>query len=473
MKRMMAVGAAIVLVLCIGAAGLAARAADAAAGGYDAAKAHDPHFSDPTVWPENLQVGKAAYAKETWPKGRVLVWANTGPAANKNADPADPANWLEDGKPATKLLDGNCDLVFPASRTRYEVKSQKSRVQVRHITVESGCSVWWGIGHAGNTWIKKGADYGGNGQGSGSCTGAKNTFMRNDTGKPAMLANGLHIGKAKDASVEFIGDPFGAYDDMTFDGGTVIVGPDCTILAGDRSTQAIYPGSRLILMSGAKFTKRAVMVGNDSDMIICQDGALWAGTPERPITRDCFVALSWKTRERANGVVKDLAAQHDGVYPYQGPARPGAAQKFPVDWHLRHNFGIEHPNDVGMVVLPGGRIEVASADVKKARLVFRANRLPPDSAHFTEDIVKGIPHKIDVVFLGPTVLSGVEFRDVNKGGIMLADPAVRQKWTNVTFGEGNDGGPDELCVPLGDFKPDINVQGHEDYAKNRMNTKQK
>jgi len=441
MKRMMAVGAGMALMLCIAAAGPAGGAAGVEAGGYDAAKAHDPHFSDLTVWPENLQVGRAAYAKENWPKGRVLVWADTNPKTSKGLDPANPANWLEAGKPATEPLDANCDVVFPASKTPYQVEGKKIPTQVRHITIEAGCSLWgWGIGHSGNTWIKKGGSYGG---GSGSCRGAKNTFMRNDSDRIVMLANGLQIAKAKDASVEFINGPFGGFDDLMFDSGTCIVGPDSFLRGGDRSTQAIYPGSRLILMSGATFSKRAVQPGQGADMIIGQGGLLQAGTPERPLTKDCFLGLSWQGRQRA-GKGLDL-------------------------WHLNHAYGGQNAGDVGMIVLPEGKIEVTPAPGKKAHLVFLLNRLPPDSAHFTEDMVKDIPHKIDVVFLGPTVLSGIELRDVNKGGIMLAEPSVRQKWTDVIFSEGCDGKADELCVQLGNFKPTIDVQGWDTkklYKKN-------
>jgi len=412
--------------------GLASAAWAAEAGGYEAATANDPHFSDRSVWPENLQTDKAAYAKEIWPKGRVLVWANPDAKASKGLNPADPANWLENGKVANEPLDGTCDVIFPTARVSYEVHGKKDPCQVRHITIGAGCSLHeWQIGHSGNTWVKKGGGYA---FGSGDCKGGKHTFMRNDNDKPVMGSNGTNVQKANDASVEFIGaGGWGAYDDMMFTSGTCIVGPDSTLLCGDRSNQAVFPGSRLIVMSGGTFTKRAAQPWG-ADLLIGEGGVVQAGTAERPITRDCFISLSWKPRNRAN----------------------------PPGWErnkILHHFGIQDNGDVSMIVLPEGRIEVHSSEGKKARLVFQLNRKPPDSAKYTEEMVKDLPHKIDVAFLGASVVPpGVEFRDVNQGGIMLKDPSVRAKWTGVTFGDG-EGKVDELFAPLGDFKPHIDVQG--------------
>jgi hypothetical protein len=313
---------------------------------YSAATAHEPNFADRSVWPPSLETTKALYAKETWEPGRVLVWADTDPATSRSKEPADPANWIEDGKPATRLLDETCSLVFPASPKRYEVRGGKqARMRFSHITVGSGCRLNMTVSFQGNGWVKKGGAF----DGGGGCTavGPKHTFVRDDNPDPVWLGNKAHTAKAADASCEYIG-LFATYDDVAFISGTTIVGP-------------------------------------------------------------------------------------------------------------------ESEGDVGLVVFPSGRIEIHSAAPRSARLVFDVNDeaclSSRPSAQFTPELVKDLPKKLDVAFMGPTVLAGgIEFRRVARGGIRMADPAVRSKWKDVTFGQGNDGTPDELCVALGDFQPNTSVQ---------------
>ncbi len=92
---------------------------------YRGATAHDPHFDDAALWGD-ADVKRAAYARESWPKGRLYVWAQPGKSGGKRFRGAlkavAPANWLLDGKPAQELvLDEHTDLLFPASETPYRV----------------------------------------------------------------------------------------------------------------------------------------------------------------------------------------------------------------------------------------------------------------------------------------------------------------------------------------------------------------
>ena len=55
-----------------------------------------------------------------------------------------------------------------------------------------------------------------------------------------------------------------------------------------------------------------------------------------------------------------------------------------------------------------------------------------------------LPRLVGAVFLNDPEFNGVVFDDFHKGGILLANPEVRSKWKNVTFGPGNEGQPDDL-----------------------------
>jgi len=91
----------------------------AAAASYEKATASEPLFTDKALWP-NL-AGKEAYVSETWKPGRTLVWAKPGSGGEVKANKdklscVDPANWLENGKPATEVWDENTSIVLPRPR---------------------------------------------------------------------------------------------------------------------------------------------------------------------------------------------------------------------------------------------------------------------------------------------------------------------------------------------------------------------
>jgi len=402
-------------------AGLSAmvRANDPNAAGYEAATAHDPHFGDPKIWPANLEAGKAAYARQIWPKGRLMIWAKPG-TSNRGQDGADPKYWMEDGKPATKSFDENTDLVLPACQTgRYWVVIQGRKYQAspcRHVTVGKNAGLVWQHSSQANTWIKAGGAV----QFLDSFVGNTHTFCRNDNQQSIGLVDHLYIQKTAGASVEFIGS-FHSDDELSVHSGTMLLAPGSEFGAGDRTDVTILPKAQLVLLSGSNFHRR-----NNCDWgrDCVVSGALLAGMPDRPLTGDCRIGLSYKSK---------------GVF--LGPKRDGR---------------MPGPDDYGLVVDPGGSLRVHSADPKTARLVFHCPGLDHDAGQVRilgdkigrGDVLlsqlKSLPRKIDMLLLGKVDLDGVLFDDVLKGGILLPDPQVRLQWKNVFYGEKNQGPPEEL-----------------------------
>jgi hypothetical protein len=354
------------------------------------ASAHDPRYGDRAVWP--AWVEKTDFARETWPKARLLVYAHAG-ADRRGVDLTDPSNWIEDGKPAAQPPDQNTDIVFPSAAKRYGVNGEKG-CTARHMTVEAGVSAFMDavLAH-GNVWIEDGGSFQ-----AVQPRGARNTFMRNDTPKPNQAANKIAFNKPSDRSTEWIGI-WRLGDELDLFSGRFVVAPDSTFLAGDRSTQHIYPNGTLVLHSGSTFQKRGNQYwGHEMEVV----GQVLAGTPERPLTKDCTLALSFKAKGR---------------------------------------FRLSKPDDRGLVLYREGRLAVHSADPAAARLVFRRNPLPAQSHTFPggkeSPEVAAMPHGIDLLLLGNVELDGVEFNDILTGGILMPDPAQRKAWRNVFFSEGN------------------------------------
>jgi hypothetical protein len=103
-----------------------------------------------------------------------------------------------------------------------------------------------------------------------------------------------------------------------------------------------------------------------------------------------------------------------------------------------------------LVLDEGARLLTYSEDPSKARLALtwhgkegcREGYGPPKGG--AGAVYRNLPRKIDVVIKESLQLDGVLFDHVKKGGILLANPAIRRSWKNVFFGEHNEGSPDEL-----------------------------
>ncbi|MBA3590682.1 hypothetical protein [Methylibium sp.] len=429
-------------------------------GAAEPATANEPHYEDRSLWPAD--VGKRPHMRQVWPATRVLTWAKPGVSALKDDKPFEtPSFWLEDGKPATKPIDGDCALVLPAmppggSKGRYYIvqEAKKNPVpSIRHLTVGAGVTVVWLHSSTGNTWVKKGGEL----NQQYHYSGDKDSFFRNDNpvpqqphqqpvaggpplyiypeGERNQLAHPLQVSslipgtlfrygmndpeassdhvyfvKAPNASLEVIGR-MGCADSFHFKSGTVIISDDSALIAAARGTLGVSPGATLELHSGAAFSKLGNQHGN-VDLTI--KGRFLAGTVDRPLVRDCFLGVSWKGKRRF--MSKDNEKALDGR--------------------------AERSDDASFIVTPEGTLEVHSADPAKARLIIDWNGRPIIEKEIVKTIghaenyakLKEEPPLIDLLLVGTLKIDGLVINHLAKGGLVLADPAQVKQWKHVTWG---------------------------------------
>jgi hypothetical protein len=366
-------------------------------GASEEPSAHSPCFEKEGLW--SADVTKTAYCKQKWEPARLLVWGRKGDYTGSFKD---LANWLEDGKPAAEGPDENTDVLFPDVEGKMKLIGGPGNwptwgsIKVRHLTVGSGVEVCLrDITPTGNIWVRKGATWNIH---EAYWRGDQDVFARND-GKRVMLKIPT-VTKLNGDSVETVG-PWGNVDGVYVYTGKLIIGPDSSWWGGDRHQNTVCSKGTLILMSGATFqTYRNKTRWFDLEVY----GELLAGTPERPLEKDAYFPLSFKSRGRLQ---------------FQGK-----------------NYGDER--DVALMLRPQGRMAVYSADPAKARLVFRQWR---------DEKNQDLPaneQKVQMMLLGKTDLNGAVFDEIDAGGIELADVAARSQWKNVFFGTGNAAEPDAL-----------------------------
>ena len=378
--------------------------------------ARDPQYGDTTAWTKDVL--KSYHAQETWPKGRLWTWAKPGTSMNEKQDPLNPANWIEDGKPATTPFDKDTDFAFPAAANGggYFVNLPGNKSQVswcRHMTIERGANVSWLHGALGNTWIKAG----------GKLTvltfigGDKHAFLRNDNKESWWMVDHLFCDKAPAASIEIIG-PFSVDDSYHFNSGMTILGVDSSLTPQARSNLNIQPGAALALLSGAVYRKQANQT-YATDLLV--RGRLLGGLPERPLTRDATVGLSWKGKRRFLGGKNDTFRGENG----------DDVALIIMAASNHSEYVAEKGGWIG-TEMPAGALQVYSADPTKARLVFDWNRLPVSG-----EAAKGGPRMeenykqlcavktpfIELMLLGNVQLDGVLFNHIATGGIVVKDPA--------------------------------------------------
>jgi hypothetical protein len=194
------------------------------------------------------------------------------------------------------------------------------------------------------------------------------------------------------------------------------VAPGSQLWPGTRSTQRLFRGATLRLMSGSEYGKAHNAVGSGygpgpygraMDMVV--GGRIEAGTKAYPITEDVRLGFSFKTPVGMQGVKK------------------------------REN---------SVLIVPGAEVVVHAAKGKDAHLVICWHAR--HSAWF-ESRLKGyreMPEEITVAILGDLMLEHVRFDDLAKGGLRLADAEVAKRWKDVTFGKRNRGEPAELIAPF-------------------------
>lgn len=399
---------------------------------YPSASAHDPKYGDKQLWP--ALSGKEYFLKQQWPKGRLYVWAKPGQSGlagqRNNLDPTDPANWLEDGKPATKLVfDENADLVLPSSTNSYVVglRGSSMREVFRHVTVEPGAGFIGGgdgVGRQiyGNVWVKRGGKM--YAQGATHFLGGGHTFFRADNdvsmnrGKNGytMYSQYFQFSKGEQTSVEFFGHV--TLLDEFFCNSMVIVSQDSWLQPGRAASPAIRKTGTLVLMDGAFWGKWLNEFSRNIDLTL--EGTLQGGLPERPLTRDAHVGISFRNWQKL-----DFSK-----------------------WSGDPQKGIRDGRMVSMNVRPGATIKSVSADPAKAALVLTwAGNQPNHGDKADPDFVKqydSIPRKITIYFDEKTTVDGVRFENVHLGGLLLRNMAVKDAWKNVSYGKSNMGEPKDL-----------------------------
>ncbi|MBS3821956.1 MAG: chitobiase/beta-hexosaminidase C-terminal domain-containing protein [Phycisphaerae bacterium] len=415
---------------------------------------------------------KPAYTTETWNKPeQLLVWAKPGKSGRFGTS----GNWLCNGEPMKQMtthqymfkkrhgrpatdatLTPRTDVLFPAAAEDYQVRAhgRSSRYVARHVTAENNARFHHNLsGLYGNLWVAQDGRF--DGGGNAPFRGEKHTFIRNGLPRPGTepitdpqkletkhLARKWELRKDDPgASMQIIGSVRSG-DETHVIRGRLIVSENSTVDIGARCTQTIYEDGVLELHSGSYFGKTANYV--NTDMLV--RGTVLAGTPQQPLTRDCYVGLStsdWKGR------VREL------IMPIQGQQRAG---RF-VGTIPSRRENTEPPIHIGLMVTESGKIRVHSADPAEARIVFRWHghhgRGSDSGTSFLNienerqrKMWERIRGRVCAMFLGDVQLNGVVFDHFHAGGIMLADMDLPKGWQHVTFGEHNAADADELVAPI-------------------------
>jgi len=405
--------------------------------GYAKATAGDPNFDDKAVWP---LTGKEKFLGETWPATRLLVWAHPGESGGDGGRGVKhqvftASNWIDaaTGKPASKLPDANTDILLPASKTDYHVSYRKggqehSPFAIRHLTVESGAYFRTsGLKVTGNVWVKRGGGMGNHG--SLGFLGGRNTFCRNDNGDPSVpqRTEGSSVSQyisfnKPGGSCEFFGT-FSTGDEFKVYAGTFIIGPDSRVQPGRNATPFVKKPATLALMDGAAFGKWCNQIHFFD--LHCE-GTLQGGLPERPLTRDAYVGLTYQNP--------------NGTKFY-----PSGIDTWPKKKQMEDRL-------VPLLFYSGSRIKTYSADMQKACLVITwvgleakeyytskmlFRRMSKAGQAYLVKQLDSLPKYVMAAFAKGVSVDGVRFNRFLKDGILLADPSARQSWRNVFFGDEN------------------------------------
>jgi len=411
-------------------------------------------------WPDAAPANgpKPDYTTQKWdPPKRLLVWKNLSgqPKTGKVQIAGDTrvdcvlgngreaGNWLVIGAP----LDGGkwdfeTDVLLPGVDVGdlYLIEFNRGAafgtwqgLRFRHVAAEN--HAWLHSGHGGisiqgNVWIHERGRCQEDSVADSTFVGPFHTFIKNarpplceqfrhadgtgaaqktelgNRGAARTWDNGgyrlsqyIFVKKDQGASVEFLGS-FSAGDKFWAFSGHTILGPDSSVHSDTRASEMVYKDAAMHLMDGAVLGK---MVSFPYWPSLSVAGVFTAGLPERPLTRDATIILPFK--------------DYSGV------------------------MGDEKKPDVcGVLVSPGGRLQVYSAEPTKARLVFRNSGYDknPDGMSISPSNTDGprwssLPRRIDVLFLGDVALDGVLFEDLHMGGIRLKDLAMKDSWKNITF----------------------------------------
>jgi hypothetical protein len=406
---------------------------------------------------------KPAYTTEKWDKPRrLLVWAAPGRTGRSGK----AENWLENGRPMQSLQEQqymfekqhgrpetraafgpDTDVLVPVAAEDYQVRSGAAwkpgsdRYITRHITVENGALCNLNInGCNGNVWIAPDGKF--DGGGNAPFRGDKHTFLYNGLPRqghgpvtdPQQL-EAKHLARKwelrkddPDASMEVIGGARSG-DETHVRRGRLIVAENSNILVGPRCVPVVEKDAALILHSGSYFGKWQNQPETDTEI----RGTLLAGTPDRPLTRDCYFGI--------------------GCSDWTGEIRESQLS----GKQLKSTEDI--PMHIGLVVAESAKVRVHSADPTRARIVFdwhgdASSGMDNGAAYIRirtereKAMWAQVRGRISAAFAGDVQFEGVVFDHFYEGGIMLADMNMRDQWTHVYFGDHNHAEPSELFAPI-------------------------
>jgi len=401
-------------------------------------------------WPDEppARGPKPAHTTETWAKPKaLLVWAKPG---IKNLRSDDPSNWLMNGRPVkefeyterepfvidaesgkrmevSSLFDTDTDVLIPVSAKMYRIgyssEQENIGLECRHLTTDVNAIFRpRNISRmAGNLWNR-----GGRGAMSGRkwvrFGGEKNTFIINDIAHPGLGPDPIKPGLSymqnfyahevyfdKGTGSVYLSGPLAAKYHMKALSGRVIVGGRGMLMYASSSPFVIEKDAVVELRSGGILAYRGSSLWgrekNDYRMVV--KGTLQGGSPEGPLESDCYLGVAT----------------------------------------------LEHPEEGDLprlILSKGAAIKVFSADPKKARMVITNDKR--DTGKYVSMVVE---------HADGLNLEGVVFDYFQKGGILLADMGMRDRFKVASFGEHNAVEPDKLFAPI----PSPLVQGQWQYPK--------
>jgi len=427
--------------------------------------ASDPRFGDKEAWP--MLVGDEYFAKEKWPKARLLIWNATaktstgGKRPREVCDPKNPANWIDaaTGKPADAPPDRETDVILPDAPTPYRVAAAKGESNAcRHLTIGRNATLSMEVGHNfsifGNLWVRHG--------GTLRCwrgtifAGNRDTFLRQDwpedgklkkmhderlvtpfdpdpkaknpwmqDGRPnRSIAVYLVHDKEAGKSTEIIGY-VRSLDEVGIKSGTLIVGRDSRFVSMGPATVAVRRGAKVVLMDGA-------MCSHGKNQIPCGDWGVAAGaevtggTPDRPLKRDAYFGLGYRNWQNLPIPESETC---NGKHGKRRESAPGETAIY--YGYKGYNAAIE------------GNLTGYPAPGSDARLVVCWQRIAFGGAgnwgRSDEAFLKvfpRIPPKIGLWIGADSMLENVRFDDLRLGGIVTESIETFRRWKNISFGDG-------------------------------------
>ncbi|MEM1221515.1 MAG: chitobiase/beta-hexosaminidase C-terminal domain-containing protein [Verrucomicrobiota bacterium] len=375
------------------------------------------------------QAAEPAYKTEVWPEARKLFWANPG----QDGKMKDPANWrTESGAIAEKGPDRNTDIVLPASDTIYDVEGSR-RIAIRHAVVESGARFGGASRNSVEVWGNIEVRPGGRVL-HVAIRGTKHTFVHLEEADfpdaengqrlahptdrvtvenqcRSQLAHKFQIAKVGRASVEFIGN-IAISDEVMLQKGKMIVSGDFRWSGiTSKGSLEIYDGAILEIQSGGRV---APFENSNTKAVynlnVYRNGTIQAGSPERPLTEDAYIMLGF--------------AEND------------------------------IPGRSGLYAGLGSMIRVYTSDPENARLIVTSITSDPEFHSGVGKLVGDPDTKakgktgITMQLAGDVDFDNTVFDYVSKGGIGLADPSQKERWSNVSFGPHCAGPEDALFSKL-------------------------